>query len=144
MSKNFFVEGPVIPAIIEKDISKHATKLGIGAHVIFLGQVRADIINDKKVRGIEYSAPVELANKKFEEIKEEAITRFQLSCLHIYHSLGFVEAGQLSLYVLSSSPHRKAALDSLEWIVEKIKKEVPIFGKEIFDDGNYVWKKNTE
>lgn len=140
--KNFFVEGSIPSNLIEKEIAHHSSKTFIGAHSIFLGQVRSDIIDNQKVQGIEYSAPADLANIKFSEIKENAIKKFNLSCLHIYHSLGFVPAGNISLYVLSSSPHRKESMESIEWIVEQIKKEVPIFGKEICEDGNYQWKEN--
>lgn len=140
--KDFFVTGPIPTELIKNDINKHSAKTHIGAHSIFLGQVRADTIDNKTVKGIEYSAPKELANIKFAELKEVCIQKFQLSCLHIYHSVGFVPVGSISLFVLSSSPHRKEALDSIEWIVEQIKKEVPVFGKEIFEDGGYAWKEN--
>jgi molybdopterin synthase catalytic subunit len=62
--------------------------------------------------------------------------------MHIYHSLGKVHAGEISLFVFTSSPHRKAAIVACEEIVERIKKEAPVWGKEIFEDETYVWKEN--
>ena len=61
---------------------------------------------------------------------------------HIYHSLGRVETGEICLFVFTSSRHRKDAIDACTYIVERIKREVPIWGKEIFEDESYVWKEN--
>ena len=62
--------------------------------------------------------------------------------MHIYHSLGRVNAGEISLFVFTSSAHRRAAIDACNEIVERIKKEVPVWGKEIFDDETSQWKVN--
>lgn len=140
--KDFFVDGDISPSLIKETIEHHSSKTQIGAHTVFLGQVRSDIIENKIVKGIEYSAPRELANTKFFELKEECIKKFNLSCLHIYHSIGWVSVGKISLFVFSSSPHRREAFESLEWLVEQIKKEVPVYGKEVFEDDSYVWKEN--
>ena len=64
------------------------SKTSIGAHNIFLGQVRADDIDDKVVSAIEYTAYEEMANEKFHEIREATFKKFNLTCMHIYHSLG--------------------------------------------------------
>ncbi|NKI25432.1 molybdenum cofactor biosynthesis protein MoaE [Arenibacter sp. 6A1] len=141
-TKNVFVQGPISPEFIANSIAKHQSKTGIGAHNIFLGQVRADIIEDREVAAIEYTAYEEMANQKFHEIREGAFAKFQLSCMHIYHSLGRVNAGELCLFVFVSAPHRKEVFDALNHIVEEIKKQVPIFGKELFKDDSYQWKVN--
>lgn len=137
-----FVEGPINSTFIAESISKHSTKTSIGAHDIFLGQVRADVINNKQVSAIEYTSHVEIAEEQFYQIREEAFKKFELTCMHIYHSLGIVKAGEICLFVFVSSPHRKEAFDANRWIVEEIKKMVPIWGKEILEDENYVWKEN--
>jgi molybdopterin synthase catalytic subunit len=62
--------------------------------------------------------------------------------MHIYHSLGIVKKGEISLFVFTSSKHRKAAIESCSYLVERIKKEVPIWGKELFEDTDYQWKTN--
>ena len=141
--KNIFVEGPVTTAFIGDSIQKHNTKTDIGAHSIFLGQVRADIIDGKKVNAIEYSTYEEMALEKMHVIREEIFSRYDLTCLHVYHSLGKVAAGEISLFVFTSSPHRKAAIDACNEIVEKIKKELPVWGKELFEDETYQWKENS-
>jgi molybdopterin synthase catalytic subunit len=62
--------------------------------------------------------------------------------MHIFHSLGKVNAGEISLFVFTSSPHRKAAIDACEETVEKIKSSLPVWGKEIFEDESHQWKIN--
>jgi len=84
-----------------------------------------------------------MANKVFHEIREAAFEKFDLTCMHIYHSKGVVKAGELCLFVFTSSAHRKEAMDACRFLVEEIKLNVPIFGKEIFENGNHVWKKNS-
>ena len=141
--KNVFVKGPVSPEFIAKSIAKHQSKTGIGAHDIFLGQVRADVIDGKEVKAIDYTAYETMANQKFHEIREATFSKFELSCMHIYHSLGRVQAGEICLFVFVSSPHRKVVFEALQYVVEKIKAEVPVFGKEVFGDETYQWKVNT-
>lgn len=141
--KKVFVEGAISPEKIATSIAHHQVKTNIGAHDIFLGQVRADEIEGKKVQAIEYTAYEEMATQKFHEIREAAFEKFDLTCMHIYHSLGRVEVGQLCLFVFTSSKHRKMAMDACRFLVEEIKANVPIFGKEIFEDESHQWKVNT-
>jgi molybdopterin synthase catalytic subunit len=141
--KSVFTDGAISSEFIGRSIAKHQTKISIGAHNIFLGQVRADVIDDKTVKAIEYTAYEDMANAKFHEIREAAFEKFDLSCMHIHHSLGTVNAGEICLFVFVSSPRRKMVFKALEYIVEEIKANVPVFGKEIFEDSSYQWKKNT-
>lgn len=140
--KKVFIEGPISAEFIAESISKHLGKTDIGAHAIFLGQVRADIINHQKVTHIEYSAYEEMAHQIFHEIREECFQKFDIICMHIYHSIKQVNAGEISLFVFVSSKHRKIAFEACEWVVEQIKQKVPVFGKECFDNNNYQWKEN--
>lgn len=141
--KKVFIEGAITPAFIADSIAKHQTKTTIGAHDIFLGQVRADIIDEKKVVAIEYSAYEEMADNIFHEIREAAFEKFELNCLHIYHSLRKVNAGEICLFVFVSSPHREQAFQACRFLVEEIKEKAPVFGKELLEDGDFVWKENT-
>ena len=137
-----FVDGPISPDFIANSIAKHQSKTGIGAHDIFLGQVRADEIEGKVVTGIEYTAYEAMALEKISEIREDAFEAYTLSCMHIYHSLGVVPTGEICLFVFVSSPHRKEVFEALHQVVERIKKELPVFGKELFGDESYSWKVN--
>ncbi len=140
--KKVFKSGPIDPQFVADSITNHQSKTDIGAHAIFLGQIRADKIEGKTVTGIDYSAYEPMAEEAFHEVREAAFAQFELNCLHIYHSLGFVPTGQISLFVFVSSAHRKAAFDASEYIVNEIKNKVPIFGKEILGEGEFVWKEN--
>jgi molybdopterin synthase catalytic subunit len=141
--KKVFVPGAISPEFIGNSIARHKTKTTIGAHDIFLGQVRADVIDEKTVAGIEYTAYEPMAETKFAEIRERAFKQFELSCMHIYHSLGVVKAGEICLFVFVSAPHRKVTFKALEFVVETLKKEVPVFGRELFEDDSYQWKVNN-
>ena len=141
--KNVFIEGPISSEFIAESIAKHQSKTTIGAHDIFLGQVRADVIENKTVSAIEYTAYKDMANAKFHEIREASFEKFNLTCMHIYHSLGTVNAGEICLFVFVSSPRRKEVFKALEFVVEEIKAKIPVFGKEIFEDSSHQWKVNT-
>jgi len=141
--KNVFKEGAISSDFIAQSVAKHQSKTGIGAHNIFLGQVRADDREGKIVCGIEYTAYEEMANEKFHEIRESTFEKFNLSCMHVYHSLGEVKRGEICLFVFVSSPKRKEIFRALEYVVEQIKADVPVFGKELFEDDTHQWKVNS-
>ena len=135
-------QGAISPQFIADSIAKHSSKTTIGAHTIFLGQVRNDIINDKEVVEIEYTAYEEMAEKEFHTIREEAFSKYDLTCMHIYHSIGIVKAGEISLFVFVSAVHREQVFTACSYIVEQIKSRVPIWGKETFNDNTFIWKSN--
>ncbi len=141
--KSVFIQGAISSDFIAESIAKHQSKTNIGAHNIFLGQVRADEIDGMAVAAIEYSAYEEMANKKFHEIREVTFAKFNLTCMHIYHSLGVVKTGGICLFVFVSSPRRKEVFKALEYVVEAIKADVPVFGKELFEDESHQWKVNS-
>lgn len=143
MKKNIFIEGAISPEFIAESIAKHQTKMNIGAHNIFLGQVRADEVENNKVAAIEYTSYKEMAEEKLHEIRERAFEKYDLTCMHIYHSLGRIRAGEICLFVFVSSKRRKQVYEATEDIVNMVKSEVPIFGKEIFENEEYQWKVNT-
>ena len=140
--KNIFVEGPIPSSFIGESIQKHSSKTDIGGHSIFLGQVRADIIDGKQVEAIEYTSYQDLALEKMHEIREDIFGKYPLTCMHVYHSLGKVNSGEICLFIFTSAAHRKEAIDACSEIVERLKKELPIWGKEIFADQTHQWKTN--
>lgn len=141
--KNSFIEGPILPEKIADSIAKHQVKTQIGAHSIFLGQVRADKVDDKVVQAIEYTAYQEMAEKKIAEIREAIFEKYEdLTCMHVYQSLGIVKAGELCLFIFTSAGHRKQAQEACSEMVERLKSEVPIWGKELFEDETHQWKVN--
>ena len=138
-----FIQGAITPTFIADSIAKHSGKTVIGAHDIFLGQVRSDIIDHKTVVAIEYSAYEEMAENLFHEIREAIFVKYDIVCMHIYHSLGLVKTGEICLFVFVSAKHRKDAFDACRDLVEQIKAMTPIWGKEIFEDDSHVWKQNN-
>ena len=140
--KSIFIDGAISPTFIADSIQKHSIKKDIGGHSIFLGQVRADVINGKTVSAIDYTTYLEMALEKMNEIREGIFAKYELTCMHVYHSLGKVNAGEICLFVFTSSKHRKIAIHACEEMVELIKKELPVWGKEIFEDETHQWKKN--
>ena len=140
--KNIFTEGPVDATFIADSIAKHSTKTSIGGHSIFLGQVRADVIDGKQVAGIEYTSYVDMALETMNIIREDIFAKYELTCMHVHHSLGVIKAGEICLFVFTSSKHRKAAIDACSECVERIKAELPVWGKEIFAGEGHQWKIN--
>ncbi|WP_367864735.1 molybdenum cofactor biosynthesis protein MoaE [Pedobacter sp. WC2423] len=140
--KNIFVNGPVSAQFIAESIQKHESNTAIGAHSIFLGQVRADQVGEETVAGINYTAYEEMALQKMYEIREAIFKKYPVTCLHVHHSLGLVAAGEVCLFVFSSSTHRKAAMEACDELVERIKAELPIWGKEILTNATHQWKEN--
>jgi len=141
--RNIFVQGAINPSFIADSIQKHNTRTEIGGHSIFLGQVRADIIDEKKILAIEYTAYEEMALEKMHAIRQEIFAKYPLTCMHVYHSLGKIIAGKICFFVFTSSAHRKAAIEACTETVERIKAELPIWGKELFADETYQWKENA-
>ncbi|MCY0977343.1 molybdenum cofactor biosynthesis protein MoaE [Chryseobacterium wangxinyae] len=140
--KNIFTNGAISPAFIAESIAKHSSKKDIGAHSIFLGQIREDIIEGKTVQAIDYTAYEDMVLEKMHEIREEIFLKYDLTCMHIYHSLGIVKSGEICLFVFTSSKHRIAATEACNEIVERIKSELQIWGREIFNDESHQWKVN--
>lgn len=141
--KNIFINGAIGAAFIGKSIESHQSKTSIGAHSIFLGQVRADVIDGKEVNAIEYTSYEDMANEQMSIIREDIFAKYNLTCMHVYHSLGKVSVGEICLFVFTSSKNRRAAIDACNELVERIKKELPIWGKEFFSDETSKWKRNN-
>lgn len=140
--KNIFYPGAIPALFIAESIEKHKAQTAIGGHSIFLGQIRADEKDGKKITAIEYTAYEEMALEKMHEIREAIFEKYPITCLHVHHSLGKIKAGEICFFVFTSSAHRKAAIDACQETVEKIKTELPVWGKEFFEGETYQWKEN--
>jgi molybdopterin synthase catalytic subunit len=141
MEVNYLTDGPVSQKLISRLIEKIGGKTDSGGHMIFLGQVRADEINGKKVKAIEYSAYKELVNAEVEKIKKTILSEFSdVKSIGIIHSTGIVKAGEISLLVFVSAGHRHQAMQACSKTVELIKKNLPVWKKEIFEDDSHIWK----
>jgi molybdopterin synthase catalytic subunit len=110
----------------------------VGALVAFLGIVRRES-DGGRVDKIFYDCYPEIAERELIRIREEAIRKFGLRDALIIHRVGEVPAGDISLFVLTKSAHRKEAFEAAEWIVDEVKRSVAIWKKEIFSDGRERW-----
>ena len=141
METNYLTDGPVSQKIITQLIEKMGGKTDSGGHMIFLGQVRADVIDGLKVKAIEYSAYIELVNVEAEKIKKTIFSEFaDVKSIEIVHSTGIVNAGEISLLVFVSAGHRHQAMQACSKTVELIKVNLPVWKKEIFEDDSHKWK----
>jgi len=139
-SKNLFIDGPIPPVFIADSIAKHSTKTNIGAHAIFLGQVRADTKDGRAVTAIHYSAYSPMAEQIMAHMRESFFAQYNdMTCLHIYHSLGQVKAGEISLFVFVSCRHRQQSFKALEHIVDQLKAGLPVWKQEFYEDDSYQW-----
>ncbi len=106
-----------------------------GAVVTFLGTTR-DNFEGKTVLTLEYEAFDEMALKKLEEVRQELMAEFGLEQVAISHRIGTVGIGEISLVVAVGSPHRKEGFYACHKTVDRIKEVVPIWKKEVYQDGS--------
>ena len=137
-----FIDGAIPFSTVNQVVSLLEKDKQLGAYTIFVGQIRADQMQERAVVGIDYSAYKEMAQKVLLQIKNEALKQYDIRQVSIFHSLGYVKVGEASLVIIVGAAHRKACLSAQEFIIEKIKKDLPVFGKEILADGAFIWKKN--
>ena len=108
-----------------------------GALCVFEGVVRNNS-KGKATRYLEYEAYETMALKTMEEIGEFVRNAWDIGCVAIIHRLGHMDIGETSVAVIITSPHRKASFDACEYAIDRLKKIVPIWKKEFFEDGE-VW-----
>jgi molybdopterin synthase catalytic subunit len=106
-----------------------------GARVDFQGIVRASE-NGREIEGIDYEAHREMAEHQLKQIAEQAAIEFGLRSVVIHHRIGFVAVGEPSLFTRVCSGHREAAFQASRWIVEELKKKVPIWKRPKFKAEN--------
>jgi molybdopterin synthase catalytic subunit len=110
---------------------------GDGAVCSFLGTVR-NVNAGRRVLFLEYEAYASMAEREMERIAAEAIARFGVSCVGIVHRVGRVEIGEASVAIAVAAPHRAAALDACRFVIDTLKRTVPIWKREHFEGGT-VW-----
>lgn len=137
-----FIDGPLPSRYMEEEVSCGSEDEHCGAHSLFLGQVRADTIDKKKVSFIEFTAHTQMAEQQMTLIYHEIKKKYDVNFISVYHSLGKIGVGQICLMVIVGSGHRKESMFVCEYLLERIKKEVPIWGKEFFEDFSHQWKIN--
>jgi len=104
---------------------------GAGAVVDFWGVVR-ELEDGRKIEGIDYEAHKAMAEHQMKVIADAAAETFGLSRVVLHHRVGFVRTGEASLFLRVSAQHRAAAFEASKWIVDELKKKVPIWKKPAF------------
>lgn len=140
---DFFVDGPLSDSLVLDLLSAGDLSEFVGAHALFLGRVRADVHDGRRVTLLEYESYRKMALPVFDRIISETVAEHNLTLLRVHHSLGRVSAGQLCFAVAAAAGHRGAAFAGCSAAVERIKTEVPIFAREFFEDGDHIWKRNS-
>jgi molybdopterin synthase catalytic subunit len=109
-----------------------------GASSVFLGTVR-DVNDSRPVSGIDYSAYDAMAVNEMHRIVDECAARFGVERIVIEHRLGFLALGEVSVAIVVAHPHREPALDAMRYLIEELKKRVPIWKREHYVDGTREW-----
>jgi len=124
---------------LDADALKTAlTREAAGACVSFEGWVR-DHNDGEAVTALEYEAHAPLANKEGQQIFEEAVERFDLLAALGRHRVGRLEIGECAVWVGVSAAHRGVAFDACRYIIDELKKRVPIWKKEHYRSGPSGW-----
>ena len=110
---------------------------------MFVGTTR-DSFEGKSVVKLEYEAYEEMAIKELQKICENIRGFWNVDKIAIIHRLGEVPIGEIGVAIAVSSTHRSNAIKSVEFAIDNLKKSVPIWKKEIYEDGTYFWKENCE
>lgn len=104
---------------------------------VFIGTVR-DATRGKKVVRLEFEAYESMATKEMQKIAEEVFVRWPVQRILVHHRTGSLEVGEIPVVISVSAAHRDAAFEACRYAIDTLKETVPIWKKEIFEDGE-VW-----
>ena len=128
----------IVRAVIAADAIVQEMKAGAdGAVCVFDGIVR-DNTRGRRTLHLDYEAYEEMALEQMRGLAAEAVTKFGVRDVALVHRLGRLVVGETSVLVVVASAHRGAAFDACEWLIDTLKRTVPIWKKEQFVDGA-VW-----
>ncbi|MFT3750679.1 MAG: molybdenum cofactor biosynthesis protein MoaE [Agriterribacter sp.] len=107
---------------------------GCGGLAVFIGNVR-NKTNEKKVIRLEYECYHSMALKEMRKIAEAATQLYTVENIVMHHRIGTLYAGDSAVVIVAAAPHRQAAFDACKYAIDTLKKAVPVWKKEIFEDG---------
>ena len=110
-----------------------------GGTCVFLGTVR----HDDGVTAIDYSAYEQMANEEIDRIVSEARQQWPDARVQLRHRLGEIAAGEASIAIAAAAPHRDQAFSACRFVIEEVKKRLPIWKKELSGDGTARWTDDT-
>jgi molybdopterin synthase catalytic subunit len=109
-----------------------------GAAVLFVGTVR-EVNEGRPVTGMEYTAYEAMAERELAAIVGEAASRFGTDDIVVEHRLGSLDLGDVSVAIVAAHPHRAPAFDAARYVIEELKRRVPIWKLEYYADGSREW-----
>jgi len=113
-----------------------------GAALLFVGVVR-NHADGRPVSGMRYDAYEEMARKELAAIAQEAAERLGTDRVAVEHRTGELSIGEVSVAIAVSSPHRAESFDATRYVIEEIKKRLPVWKKEHYEDGSDGWVEGT-
>jgi molybdopterin synthase catalytic subunit len=128
------VDGPLDPAALLSAVSAPAN----GAAILFVGTVR-ELNDGRDVTGIDYSAYAAMAQRELDAIVSEAAERFATPHVVVEHRLGTLSVGEASVAIAVAHPRRGAAFEAARFVIEELKRRVPIWKREHYVDGTREW-----
>lgn len=133
MKNSYLVGGPITPMLISELMTLGNNDSGAGAVAVFIGKVRDDENDGRRVTAIEYSAYEEMAVKETERVIKTVKAAFSdVRSVIIVHSTGVVRAGEASLFIMITAGHRDHATRACRHTLEMVKENIPIWKKELF------------
>ena len=128
------VRDPLQPSAALAEVASLAN----GAAVLFVGTVR-EVNDGRAVTGIEYAAYESMALRELEAIVAEAASRFGTDDVVVEHRLGRLDVGEASVVIAVAHPHRAEAYNASRFVIEELKRRVPIWKREAYADGTREW-----
>jgi molybdopterin synthase catalytic subunit len=133
MKNRYLVGGPITPILISELMTLGNNDAAAGAVSVFIGRVRDDEYEGRRVTAIEYSAYEEMVEKETEEIVRIVREAFSdVRSVLIVHSKGIVKAGEASLFIMITSGHRDQGTRACRHTLEMVKERLPVWKKELF------------
>jgi molybdopterin synthase catalytic subunit len=129
---NLVCEVLLTEALLKAPPQKHHGDAG--ATIDFWGVVRR-LEDGREIEGIDYEAHREIAEYQLRQIAEQAVEKFRLQLVIVHHRIGFIAVGEPSLFVRVASPRRSEGFRASQWIVDELKKKVPIWKKPCLRQG---------
>lgn len=128
------IHAPIDTAALLQEVSSH----GSGASTLFLGTVR-EVNDGRDVSGIDYTSYEAMAERELAKIATEAVEKFATPHVVIEHRLGALGLGEVSVAIAISHARRGPAMDASRYVIEQLKKRVPIWKREHYTDGTREW-----
>ncbi len=132
--RSALVHRVIDPAGLLAEVARGAN----GAAVLFVGTVR-DLNDGRPVTGMEYTAYMSMAERELHAVAREAADRFNTDDLVVEHRLGELAVGDISVAIVAAHPHRAPAFEAARYVIEELKRRVPVWKLEHYVDGTREW-----